>query len=239
MYKKDLFSFKQFNISHANSSMKVGTDAVLLGSWVEVSGAKKILDIGTGCGIIALMLAQRSNARIDAIDIDKGSVKEATSNFNNSPWPSRLHSHHISLQSYQIVAKTKYDLIVSNPPFFQNSLLPKKENLRLAKHNTTLTYTELFKASISLLSADGQLTIILPFDDSDNVKALANTYGLHLQQQLSIFNTSNKPARRIILDFGLSIPIKVELDQIVIRDLEANFTAGYRQLTEAFHPDFV
>jgi tRNA1Val (adenine37-N6)-methyltransferase len=239
MNGQGIFSFKQFNISHTNSSMKVGTDATLLGSWVDVSNTKKILDIGTGCGIIALMLAQRSNARIDAIDIDKASIKEATSNFNNSPWPFRLHSHHTSLQSYQMAAATKYDLIVSNPPFFQNSLLPKKENLRLAKHNTALTYTELFKASVALLTTDGRLTIILPFDDSENVTELANACGLHLQQQLSIFNTSNKPAKRIILGFGLSIPIKVEVDQIVIRDLEANFTAEYRQLTEAFHPDFV
>ena len=111
------FRFKQFNISHAGASMKVGTDAILLGSWTDVSNTNKILDIGTGCGIIALMLAQRSQAIIDAIDIDKSSIDEAAINFDNSPWKGRLRSIHSSVQDFSKKTNTKYDLIVSNPPY--------------------------------------------------------------------------------------------------------------------------
>ncbi|MCD4665845.1 MAG: methyltransferase [Bacteroidales bacterium] len=119
--RKD-FHFKQFNISDENSAMKVGTDAVLLGAWTDISETNNILDVGTGSGIVATILAQRSEANIDAIDIDKGSIDDAENNFDNCPWKNRLTAIHSSLQEYVKFTSKKYDLIVSNPPFFSNSL---------------------------------------------------------------------------------------------------------------------
>jgi len=210
----------------------------MLGSWVDVSGTKKILDVGTGCGIVALMLAQRSNAIIDAIDIDKNSVDEATMNFKNSPWPDRLYAFHIALQNYTNHSAPKYDLIVSNPPFFQNSLLPKKENLQLAKHNTTLNYPEFIGASVSRLTNKGRLAVILPVNVSDDFVKLANSFELKLQKQLIVFPTSHKPAKRVIHVFGFSTSKTMKLNTIVIRDSNSKYTEKYRQLTKAFHPEF-
>jgi tRNA1Val (adenine37-N6)-methyltransferase len=238
MCRKDLFKFRQFSISHANSSMKVGTDAILLGSWVDVSEATTILDIGTGCGIIALMLAQRSRANIDAIDIDKGSIEEAALNFKNSPWPDRLHAHHASLQSFLNDSSVKYDLIVSNPPYFQNSLLPAKENLKFAKHNLTLSYNELLRASAQLLNPNGRFVVILPQETTGHFIKLAETPKLFLHHQLIVFPTPKKAANRSILVFGLSTIDEKRFSSLIVRDENGFYSFDYKNLTKDFHPEF-
>jgi tRNA1Val (adenine37-N6)-methyltransferase len=218
--------------------MKVGMDAILLGSWIDTLGAQKILDIGTGCGIVALMLAQQSNATIDAIDIDMHSVEEASENFKNSPWTKRINAYNVSLQKFAKQPNRRYDLIVSNPPFYQNSLLPKRENLKLAKHNKALNYAELLNGSDCLLSEHGRLAIILPFNYSDQFILMAKNNNLFLQKQLRIYPTSSKTASRMILQFGRSQLGEFESDSIVIRNPDASYTKDYRQLTKAFHPEF-
>lgn len=238
MCKEHLFKFKQFSISHAKSSMKVGTDAVLLGSWVDISKTETILDIGTGCGIIALMLAQRSQAKIDAIDIDEDSIEEATLNFRQSPWPDRLHAHHTSLQTYQEISATKYDLIVSNPPYFQNSMLPTKEGHKLAKHCITLNYDELIRLSTKLLRPNGRLAIILPNQEADNCSKIARSYGHYLQDQLYVQTTSASPVVRCILVFNLFDIINISKSNLTIRNDNGTYTDEYMELTKAFHPFF-
>jgi len=235
MNRQGIFNFKQFSISHTNSSMKVGTDAVLLGSWVDVSNTKKILDIGTGCGIIALMLAQRSQANIDAIDIDSDSIEEASSNFNKSPWAKRLNAHHKSLQNYLTESTLKYDLIVSNPPFFQNSLLPEKENLKFAKHNLSLSFDELLRSSAQLLNPSGRFAVILPCDVNDQFVKLARISGLFLHKQLNFIPAPNKAANRSILIFGFSKIGQTNISSLTIRDEKRNFNKEYIQLTDDFH----
>jgi tRNA1Val (adenine37-N6)-methyltransferase len=238
MSKEELFNFKQFSISHANSSMKVGTDAILLGSWVDVSETETILEIGTGCGIIALMLAQRSNAIIDAIDIDKGSIEEAASNFKNSPWPERLHAHHVSLQNFLNDSNVKYDLIVSNPPYFQNSLLPAKENLKFAKHNVTLSYNELLRSSAQLLNPNGRFVVILPQETTGHFIKLAGSSLLFLHHQLITFPTPNKVANRSILVFGLSTIDEKRFSSLIVRHENGFYSIDYKNLTKDFHPEF-
>src|SRR5436190_6902240 len=137
------FRFKQFTIHQDKCAMKVGTDSVLLGSWVDTAQATDILDIGTGSGIIALMLAQKSFAQIDAIDVDGNACEQAEENFKSSPWMDRLHVIHQSFQDYATGTEKKYDLIVSNPPYFQDAFKPAEESKLKAKHGDLLCFAEL------------------------------------------------------------------------------------------------
>jgi tRNA1Val (adenine37-N6)-methyltransferase len=236
MSKKDIFRFKQFSISHVRSGMKIGTDAILLGSWVNTFASRTILDIGTGCGIIALMLAQRSEAMIEAIDIDKASIEEAFSNFENSPWAGQLHAHHTSLQNLCKNSTSKYDLIVSNPPYFQNSLHPSGEKLKLAKHNLTLSYDELLRSSAKLLNPGGRLAVIIPFDARDHFIKTANSLGLYLSKQLSVHSSPSRPAIRIILVFDTLNKKIFDSATLTIRTKDNAYTDEYKTLTHTFHP---
>ncbi len=143
--------------------MKVGTDGVLLGAWADCDNAKRILDIGTGTGLIALMMAQRSQAQIDAIEIDEHASEQAIENVNRSPWASRVNVINKSLQDYSKVENKAYDLIVSNPPYFQNSMFAPDKKRTDARHNSNLELEDLLKGAKKLLSNDGKLSIILPY----------------------------------------------------------------------------
>src|SRR5688572_25791334 len=156
MRNKSHFRFKQFTVSHARSTMKVGTDAVLLGAWVSVDQAQSILDIGTGNGTIALMLAQRSSevASIEAVEIEATDALQAEENFKNSPWHAKIELHHTSIQNF--FPQKKYDLIVSNPPYFNNSHRPPNERRHQARHTITLPYHELIDATVRLLNNGGK-----------------------------------------------------------------------------------
>jgi tRNA1Val (adenine37-N6)-methyltransferase len=239
MGKQNIFRFRQFSISHARSSMKVGTDAILLGSWVDVSITNTILDIGTGCGIIALMLAQRSMAKIDAIDIDKDSIDEAAINFNNSPWNNRLQAIHSSLQDFRGNTNTKYDLIVSNPPYFINSLLPATEKLKLAKHNLTLSYEELIHPTEKLLNHYGRLAVILPNKSAEPFIQIAKQANLFLSRQLTIYPTPEKAAKRMILVFGYTKIDEVNTSGLILRHENGEYTKEYKKLTGDFHPELL
>ena len=155
------FSFKQFTIFQDKSSFKVGTDGVLLGAVGAVNGAKKILDIGTGTGLIAIMLAQRSEAGIVAIEPDEESYKQACDNVTLCPWSSRIDVENSDFQSYN-PGKEKFDLIVTNPPYFTNSLKNPDTRKSSARHNDSLTSVEILKGATKILEVDGKLQLILP-----------------------------------------------------------------------------
>lgn len=218
--------------------MKVGTDAFLLGSWIELKPEfENILDVGTGCGVISLMLAQRSVSGIDAIDIDKESVQEANFNFERSKWGDRLNVIHISLEKFTAAATKKYDLVVSNPPFFQNSLLPTNVRLQVAKHNVALT-PDVFVNSVSkLLTNSGQLCIILPVAESLLFSDKASSVGLYLNKQLIIFPKMGKPANRKILVFSKEKPTVLSEESLTLKAADGNFSREYVLLTHDYHAD--
>lgn len=194
------FQFKQFYVAHDACAMKVGTDGVLLGAWCPASGAQRILDIGTGSGLIALMMAQRCpNAEIDAIDMDADAARQAEINFSASPWSERLNAHLSSLQAWS--SKSPYDLIISNPPYFQNSLKNPNKGRELARHTDTLSFDELFEHSLRLLAQNGRICIILPAETETEICRLAALHGLHLIQKLYIHSKPGKPAKRIIYHY--------------------------------------
>lgn len=221
-----------------NSAMKVGTDAVLLGAWKNPVNSKSILDIGCGSGIIALMMAQKTDSKIDAIDIDLNSIEEAKTNFENSPWRTNLTAVHASLSEFTKRSENKYDLILSNPPYFNNSLKSPYDTRNISKHTSTLSHEELLSRIKSLISTDGVFAVIIPFDQMDLFINLALAQSLYCTKKLIIFPTPQKKANRIILEFSQNKPNNIEEENLTIRDDSGNFTKQYKQLTRDFYLNF-
>lgn len=196
------FRFKKFSVAHDRCAMKVGTDAVLLGAWVKVTDAQTILDVGTGSGVIALMLAQRTGETtlVDALEVEKEDAEQAKENFDTSPWASRLRVIQKTLQQFN--PDSLYDLIVSNPPYFSNSLLPPSADRTRTRHTHHLTFEELIQHSIRLLKPNGRLAVVLPYQEGLNFKQIAHDLGLHLHRQLAFFSRKGKQQERWLFEFG-------------------------------------
>ena len=244
------FRFKQFFVEDSRCAMKVGTDGVLLGAWVSEAissqpSAISILDVGTGSGLIALMLAQRCpEAHIDAIDIDEAAVEQARENFEKAyphPLPERRGELCASCASLQEWNRGPYDLIVSNPPYFQNSLKNPDEGRRTARHTDSLSYEELIRHSARLLAEDGQLALILPAEAETEIRELAAHYGLFCTRVTRVYSKENKPARRVLMEFergvtGYGLPVMgVQEDTLVLEDEKGGRSAAYSELTKDFY----
>lgn len=246
------FQFKQFYVRHDRCAMKVGTDGVLLGAWTETPHLPcSVLDIGTGSGLVALMLAQRfPEAHIDAIDIDESAVNQAAENFAASPWSDRLHAYHSCLQDWQFVnGKCPngkwYDLIVSNPPYFQNSLKNPDSGRKQARHTDTLSYEELFAHSTRLLRTGGRLALILPAEEEEHARLLADSNGLFLTRVTRVFSKESKPARRVLLCFYKPDSRNTDTskqrdfvppeDTLVLENEKGGRSAAYQELTKDFY----
>ena len=215
--------------------MKVGTDAVLLGASAPIpADCRQILDIGCGCGIIALMLAQRSNASIIGIDIDKLSVEEATKNAQNSPWKEKLTFRHVSIQDFCVSQnKQSFDLIVSNPPFFEDSLKSPFEKRNLSRHTDTLSLEELLFSADYCLSDSGCFAVILPIDKLKKMMNLCLKYNLFCDFILEIQPISSKSTNRIILIFSRQ-KTTTQTKTLILRNTDNEYTNEYRQLTKDF-----
>ena len=155
------FFFKKFGLFHHRSTMKIGTDAILLARWTEVSDNDDVIDIGTGCGLIPLMLAQKGIKSADAVEIDNDSYEEAAQNFSNSAWNSRLSAIHDDIKHYAEICEKKYDLVVSNPPFYFGDNIPEKAKKGLARHTNTLSYNDLLSAVKKIMKPEGRFSLVL------------------------------------------------------------------------------
>ncbi len=227
------FQFKQFNIIHQHSAMKVGTDGVLLGAWVDLADAKRILDVGTGSGLIALMAAQKNDhSLIDAIDNENGAVKEAQLNIAVSPWPERIKAHHIPLQQFN--PNYLYDHIVSNPPFFKNGSASPVVNRHNARHTNTLTYDELLCHATRLLHAEGKFSIIAPSTECDLMLELALKNRLHLIRKATFASRKNKKPVRVLLCFSKDQRI-IDEEHIIHYNEDNSWSEQYRALTRNFY----
>lgn len=193
-----MFRFKQFTVRDESCGMKVGTDGVLLGAWTPLPNpCRRVLDIGTGSGLIALMLAQRlPSSTVLAIDVDEAAVAQAAENFQSSPWAERLQAEHVALQDLQA---EPFDLIVSNPPFFVDSLKNPDAQRRAARHTDSLSYELLLSCSAQLLSAGGTLAVILPAEAEAPFLTLAGQQGLTPYKITRVHTRANKPAKRVLL----------------------------------------
>jgi len=221
-------------VRHDLASMKVGTDAVLLGAWTDIKNTKHILEVGTGCGVITFMLAQRTpeGVIIEGLDIDEPSIRQACENGLRTPWHHRLQFHLSSFQEYK--PAHQYDLIVSNPPFFINSLLPPQAKRKQARHAGTLSFAELITFSKSMLTRNGRLALILPTAEGNLFKELATASQLYLSKETAVFTKPGKPQERGLLEFSLSSG-KATTDKIVLFEINGNKTKAYQELTDEFY----
>ncbi|MBL7858558.1 MAG: methyltransferase [Cyclobacteriaceae bacterium] len=230
------FNFKQFAVHHDRCSMKVGTDGVLLGAWTDIRHVNTILDIGTGSGVIALMLAQRTSdhVAIDAVEIEAEDAAQARGNVTQSPWPKKVVLHEIAVQDF--FPTNQYELIVSNPPYFNNSWQPPDPKRYQTRHTVTLTYTDLLSAVTRLLSPKGRFSLILPFTEGLHFIELALALGLHCSRQWSFRTRKGKPIERWLLEFS---PVRMtrEENEIVLyeHDRGEEWSAPYKELTRDFY----
>jgi tRNA1Val (adenine37-N6)-methyltransferase len=227
--------------------MKVGTDGVLLGAWCPLGvdeatrqGEYKILDIGTGSGLIALMLAQRATSIddtpivIDTIDIDAGAAEQAKFNFEQSPWSKLLRIYQSSLQEWQ--SEKEYDLIVSNPPYFQSSLKNPDAQRATARHTDSLSYSELIKYSGRLLKDNGMLALVLPIEAEEEILSLATAAGLLPTHITYVHTKPGKPAKRILIALRKGDANgNVESKHFYIESEDSPRSEEYRKLTEEFY----
>ncbi len=233
----DIFSFKQFTIYQDKCAFKIGTDGVLLGAYADVSDTGTILDIGTGTGLVALMLAQRSNATITAIEPDFNSFKQACSNVNQSKWAARINVINIKLQNYWN-NEEKFDLIVSNPPYFVDSLKNPDPLKASARHNVTLNSSDLLKGISLLLSERGCFQVIMPYAEGNVFIAEAQAYGFYCKDILKIKSMPTSQVRRMILAFSRNRCKPSEKFLTIEHGKRHDFTEEYIKLTKDFYLKF-
>ena len=236
-----MFKFKQFTIYQDRTAMKVGTDGVLLGAWAPIAPtAQRILDIGTGTGLIALMLAQRyPSLNITAIDIDKSSIEQATENIKNSPFAQYVTTHHTSLQSYN--PEEKYDAIVCNPPYFVASLKCPDSQRTQARHTDSLSFDELLSHSARLLNDEGSLSVILPVAEGNQLIELAPKYGFFQEWKKTQDNEPTAPPKRLLLQFVMQnsqlnhSSFLISHSSLTIEIARHQYTPEYITLTRDFY----
>lgn len=226
------FRFKQFTIWQDRCAMKVGTDGVLLGAWADVSGVKRVLDIGTGTGLVSLMIAQRCDAVIHAVEIDDDAAVQAVENVRSSPWQEKVTVSHIDFR--ELSKENRYDLIVSNPPYFVDSLVSPDQKRCLARHNDELTFSELTGKAVSLLNPGGRLTLIIPSDIEIPVINLAAEHQLFPIRKTYVQTKTGMAPKRLLLTFGLSMANCVT-DILVVELSRHVYSESYINLTKDFY----
>jgi len=231
------FTFKQFRLTDERTAMKVGTDSVLLGSWLNKANYNNILDIGCGSGLISLMMAQRfAKAEIIGVEIDSNSVKDAKYNFEHSQWSHRLAVNQTDIRDFKSIIK--YDLIISNPPFFTESLLPPKNSRAGARHDFQLSLDSLLESVVRLLKSNGVFAVVFPYDRENVLIEKASQANLYPQRILHTRNKANAHFKRCFIEFQQKQLSKVETEMLDIRNIDNEYSIAYRDLTKEFYLKF-
>ncbi len=226
-----VFKFKEFKITQEKSAMKVGTDGVLLGSWVSCKKLKNILDIGCGTGLITLMLAQRNNkSNVIGLEIDKIASQEAQLNITNSDWKERIKIKNTSLQKFN--TKTQFDLIISNPPFFPQNKSHQRRDI--ARRANKLSFEELIQNTASLLSEKGMFSIIIPKDSEEYLCKIAASNKLYINRVCYIKGNESSEVKRVMLEFSF-IKSEVIAEQLTIEKSRHEYTDKYIHLCKDFY----
>ncbi|MDR3296872.1 MAG: methyltransferase [Prevotellaceae bacterium] len=235
------FRFKQFSICHDQCAMKVNTDGVLLGAWVRVDAAhsQRVLDVGTGSGLIAIMLAQRCpSAQIDAVELDESSCRQAVQNAASCPWSERLHMVCADFNIFAQQADMRYDLIVSNPPYFSQSLCSPDVQRNAVRHNLSLEHDDLVMRSKNLLTPQGRLALVLPYVEGSVLVAHAATFGLYCCRKLNVSTKKGRPPKRLLLELSAERQPCDEQDFFIENEALNSYTEAYKILTGDFYLNF-
>ena len=229
------FTFKQFTIHQDQTAMKVTTDACILGAYTVVQGAKSILDIGTGTGLLSLMLSQRSEAKIDAIEINENAYNQVVMNVNESIFKDKITIYNTSIQEF--ITKNFYDLIISNPPFFQNHLKSETSARNNSIHTDTLSFEDLLNTVLRLLSFNGTFVVLLPLYESSFFEQLSISKELYPQKKLTIRHRKGNKILRIITTFGR---IKKEIinEELIIKNPDESYTPDFQILLKDYYLAF-
>lgn len=232
------FQFKQFTVHQDRCAMKIGTDGVLLGAWTSINHQpQSILDLGAGTGVIALQMAQRSDApTIDAVEIDADAYEQCAENFENSPWGDRLFCYHASAQEFAMEIDEKYDLIVSNPPFFSEDVKSPDEARNTARFADALPFEHLLACVAHLLSEQGTFSTIIPKSEEDRFLHIANENGLHVHRKCDVQGRPQAKVKRVLFEFGKQIKNPIESQLILELDRHV-YSEEFKKLTAAFYLD--
>lgn len=243
------FTFKQFKVEQDCCAMKVGTDGVLLGAWADVTNAQKILDIGSGTGIIALMMAQRTEnivskdttekVIVHAVEIDDAAFTQSNDNMSQSPFAARLTVFHSSIQDFAKASDIKYDLVVSNPPFFSGGTFSSNQDKTNVRHTVKLSHGDLLQSTRQLLDKNGKFCLILPLIEGMRFIEIARTYGFYTTKITEVHTLANKGIERLMLQLELNEKPLVK-DKLIIQnsDERNDYTEGYKNLTKDFYTIF-
>ncbi|MDP2338782.1 MAG: methyltransferase [Bacteroidota bacterium] len=240
MTRNNYFQFKQFRIIQERSAMKVGMDGVLLGAWTDTTGAGRILDIGTGTGMIALMMAQKNSiAQIDAIEIDPEAFHEASLNIQESAWNDRIRIERCSFQEFSECSTLRYDLIVSNPPFFaKDGLKAPVQNRAQSRHSDSLPMEVLISGASGLLNKNGRIVLVLPSESLQEIEHLAVSNKLYASRLCRIKPNPQKPDFRILIELTNSECTIQESELVIEFEKHHDYTPDYKELTKDFYLKF-
>lgn len=230
------FQFKQFTVWHDKCAMKVGTDGVLLGAWSSIDKPYSVLDIGTGTGLIALMIAQRSpEAKIDAIDVDEEACIQAAENIKRSPFKDKIHIIHQSFRKY--TTEKKYNLIVSNPPYFSDSMKSPDKKRNAARHNDSLPLKQLIEHAITMLSDNGKIALVLPATSSGEIDFILATHCLHTLRRTDVVSVEGLKPKRFLIEISGKAPsgYASQTDTLVLATNNQERTQQYNDLTKDFY----
>lgn len=228
------FQFKQFKIEQDKCAMKVCTDSCLFGAWIEVDkNVKTILDIGSGTGLLTLMLAQKSAAKIETIEIDDEAFHQAKQNIENSKFVQNCAIYHENILAF--LPTKKYDLIVSNPPFYEKDLPSNAANEKVAKHSENLTLNSLSQKAKSLLSINGKFAVLLPYFRLQEMEKIASEYDFYIERKLLVQQTPKHSYFRVCLLFNQFSDTKSTTEIITIKDKNNQYTTAFSNLLEPYY----